>query len=116
VLAENNTMKSLSRAAATSLLAAPAPAEPVTASREGRAPAVKPLLRPAIVATAIGLVVFLLIQGILAAYNVHVIRDAFNRGQLNGYPSNYSSLPIRLLTTLVLGSITDLVFALSGTR
>jgi hypothetical protein len=114
VLAENNTMKSLSRAAATSLSPAPAPAEPVTASREGRAPAVKHLLRPAIVATAIGLVVFLLIQGILAAYNVHVIRDAFSRGQLNGYPSNYSSLPIRLLTTLVLGSTTYLVFALSG--
>jgi hypothetical protein len=115
VFAEYNTMKSLSRAAvASSLSAAPAPTEPVTASREGPAAAVKPLLRPAIVATTIGLVVFLLIQGILAAYNVHVIRDAFSRGQLNGYPSNYSSLPIRLLTTLVLGTITYLVFALSG--
>jgi hypothetical protein len=114
VLAENNTMKSLSRDAATSLSAAPPPTEPVTTSREGPARAVKPLLRPAIAATTIGLVVFLLIQGILAAYNVHVIRDAFSRGQLNGYPSNYSSRPIRLLTTLVLGSITYLVFALSG--
>ena len=77
-------MKSLSRAAATSLSAAPPPMERATASREEPAPAVKPLLRPAIVATTIGLVVFLLIQGILAAYNVHVIRDAFSRGQLNG--------------------------------
>jgi hypothetical protein len=104
-------MKSLSRVAAPRPLSDGSPA---LAVREGVTPAIRPLLRPAIVATTIGLVVFLLIQGILAAYNVHVIRDAFSRGQLNGYPSNYSSLPIRLLTTLVLGSITYLVFALSG--
>jgi hypothetical protein len=83
-------MKSLSRAAARSLSAAPAPTEPVSASREGPAPAVEPLLRSAIVATMIGLVGFLLIQGILAAYNVDVIRDAFSCGQLDGYLSGYS--------------------------
>ena len=77
-------------------------------------PTARPLLRPAIVATAIGLVVFLLIQGILAAYNVHLIREAFSRGQLNGYPEIYSSLPLRLLTALVGGGITYLVFALTG--
>ena len=114
MLADNNTMKSLSRAAA-SLSAAPAPTEPVTASREGPTPAVRPTLRPAIVATAIGLVVFLLIQGILAAYNVHLVHDAFQRGELNGYPSVYASLRLRLLTSLVGGSITYLVFAVVGT-
>jgi hypothetical protein len=74
----------------------------------------RPLLRPAIVATAIGLGIFLVIQSVLAAYNVHLIREAFNQGQLNGYPALYSSLPLRLLTTSVLGSITYLVFALAG--
>jgi hypothetical protein len=58
--------------------------------------------------------IFLVIQSVLAAYNVHLIREAFNQGQLNGYPALYSSLPLRLLTTSVLGSITYLVFAIAG--
>jgi len=76
-------------------------------------PAARSILRPAIFATAIGLAVFLLIQGILAAYNVYLIREALSRGQLNGYPEIYSSLSVRLLTTLVAGGITYLVVALA---
>jgi len=74
----------------------------------------RPVLRPAIVATAIGLTVFLLIQGILAAYNVHVIRDAINRGLVNGYPSVFTSLPRRLAISYIEGAISYPFFALAG--
>jgi hypothetical protein len=79
---------------------------------EGTAAVSRPVLRPAIVATAIGLAVFLLIQGILAAYNVHVIQDAINRGLMDRYPSALLSLRLRLLTSLIEGGIGYLVFAL----
>jgi hypothetical protein len=107
-------MKSLSRTVVASSSAVPPPSQPAPSIRNEGMPPAGPLLRPALIATAICLAVFLLIQGILAVYNVHVIRDAFSRGQLNGYPSVYSSLPIRLLTTMVLGGITYVVFALVG--
>lgn len=114
MLAENNSMKSLSRAAVALPSATPPPRSPGPAVREEGTSAAGPILRPALVATAIGLVVFLLIQGILAAYNVHVVRDAISRGLVNGYPSNYSSLPRRLLTALILGGISYPLFALVG--
>jgi hypothetical protein len=114
VLADNNTMKALSRAAATSRSAPPPHTEPATASREGPAPAVRPILRPAIVASTIGLAVFLLIQGILAAYNVHVLRDAINRGLVEGYSSVFLSLRLRLLTALIVGGVSYPLFALVG--
>jgi hypothetical protein len=107
-------MKSLSRAAATSLSAVLPPRGPASAVREGPAPAVRPLLRPAFIATAIGLVVFLLIQGILAAYNVHVLRDAISRGLVSGYSSVFLSLRLRLLTSLIVGGISYPLFALVG--
>ena len=107
-------MNSLSRAAATSLSAAPPLRGNAAAVREGPAPATRPLLRPALIATAIGLVVFLLIQGILAAYNVHVLRDAISRGLVGGYSSVFLSLPLRLLTALIVGGISYPFFALVG--
>jgi hypothetical protein len=87
----------------------------VPAVEEERTPVLsRPVLRPAIVATAIGLAVFLLIQGIMAAYNVHVIRDAINRGLMDRYPSALLSLRLRLVTALIEGGIGYLVFALVG--
>jgi hypothetical protein len=106
-------MKSLSRAAATSLSAATPPREGAFV-REGPAPAARLFLRPALIATAIGLVVFLLIQGILAAYNVHVLRDAISRGLVSGYSSVFLSLRLRLLTSLIVGGISYPLFALVG--
>jgi uncharacterized protein DUF5658 len=82
---------------------------------EGTAPDVsRPVLRPAIVATAIGLAVFLLIQGILAAYNVHLLHDAIHRGLIGGYPSIFLSLRLRLLSAFIEGGIGYLIFALVG--
>ncbi len=72
-------------------------------------------VRAALPATAVGLVAFLAIQGILAAYNVDVLRDAISRGLLNGYPSVFLSLPRRLLSSLIGGGISYLCFALVGT-
>ena len=106
-------MKSLSRAAATSL-ATPPLREGASAVREGPPPTARSLLRPALIATAIGLVVFLLIQGILAVYNVHVLRDAISRGLVGGYPSVFLSLRLRLLTVLIVGGISYPLFALAG--
>ena len=107
-------MKSLSRAAVASPPSALSDRSTAPASRQEDAPAAGTLLRPAIVATAIGLVVFLLIQGILAAYNVQVLRDAISRGFVGGYPSVFLSLRLRLLTALVVGGITYPLFALVG--
>jgi hypothetical protein len=104
-------MKSLSRVAVPRPLSDGSPASAV---REEGTPVDRPLLRPAIVATAIGLAVFLLIQGILAAYNVHVIRDAISRGLMDRYPSTLLFLRLRLLTALIEGGISYLVFALVG--
>jgi hypothetical protein len=83
------------------------PADPIEIGSSSRA-----ALRSTILAMAIGLLTFLLIQGLLAAYNVEVIRDAIARGQLNGYPSVYASLPLRLATTLTGGGITYVTFSL----
>jgi hypothetical protein len=106
-------MKSLSRAA----VASPPPLSdgaPASAVQEEDRPAARPILRPAIVATAIGMVVFLLIQGILAAYNVHLLRDAISRGLVGGYPSIFLSLRLRLLTAMIVGGISYPLFALAG--
>jgi Domain of unknown function (DUF5658) len=81
---------------------------------EGTAAPSRSVFRPAIVATAIGLTVFLLIQGILAAYNVHVLHDAIHRGLIGGYPSTLLSLRLRLLSAFIEGGIGFLIFALVG--
>lgn len=104
-------MKSLSR------VAVPRPrsdGSPASAVREEDTPAARSILRPAIVATAIGLVVFLTIQSVLAAYNVQLLRDAINRGLVGGYPSIFLSLRLRLLTALIVGGISYSLFAFAG--
>jgi hypothetical protein len=108
-------MKSLSKATPASSPSDVSDRALVSAVGEEDTAAVRrPILRPAFIATSIGLAVFLLIQGILAAYNVHVIRDAINEGLVNGYPSNYSSLLRRLFAALILGGISYPVLALVG--
>ena len=104
-------MKSLSRVAVPRPLSDGTPASAV---REEDTPAARSILRPAIVATAIGLVVFLTIQSVLAAYNVHVLRDAISRGLVAGYPSVFFSLRLRLLTALIVGGVSYPLFALVG--
>jgi uncharacterized protein DUF5658 len=106
-------MKSLSRAAVTSPSAALSERSPARTLRDDPA-GVRPILRPALLATAIAMAVFLLIQGILAAYNVHLIREAVHRGLVNGYPSDLSSLPRRLLVAITVGGISYPLFALVG--
>jgi Domain of unknown function (DUF5658) len=112
-LAENTIMKSLSRAAVASALPL-SDGAPALAVGDTATPAARPLLRPAIAATAIGVVVFLLIQGILAAYNVHVVQDAISRGVVGGYPSVFLSLRLRLLTAVIVGGISYPLFAFVG--
>jgi hypothetical protein len=56
----------------------------------------------------------LVIQAVLAIYNVDVVRDAMSRGLVSGYPSVFLSLRMRLLTSLVGGGIPYLGFALVG--
>jgi hypothetical protein len=112
--AENTIMKSLPRAAVAPLPSALSEGSSASAVREEGTPAARPILRPAIVATAIGMVVFLLIQGILAAYNVHLLRDAISRGLVGGYPSIFLSLRLRLLTAMIVGGISYPLFALAG--
>jgi uncharacterized protein DUF5658 len=107
-------MKSLSRAAVASPSTTLSERSPARAPLDDPAEANRPILRPALLATTIGLFVFLLIQGILAAYNVHLVRDAIDRGLVNGYPSNYSSLPRRLLAALILGAVSYALLALVG--
>jgi hypothetical protein len=107
-------MKSLSRPTVASPSAVVPDGTLAPGAGDDAIPPTRPILRPAIVATAIGLVVFLLIQGILATYNVHLVRDAISRGLVNGYPSNYSSLVRRLLAALILGGISYPLLALVG--
>lgn len=72
------------------------------------------VLRRVTQATGLGLLVFLLIQCLLAVHNVQVIAEAFERGQLNSAPSAYGSLSLRLLTVFVGDGIVYLVVALAG--
>jgi hypothetical protein len=106
-------MKSLSRAAVASPppLSDRSPASDVPVEDPQAA---RPILRPALIATAIGFVVFLLIQGILAGYNVHVVQDAISRGLVNGYPSDLASLSRRLTIALIVGGVSYPLFALAG--
>jgi hypothetical protein len=46
------------------------------------APSRRRTVRVALVATMVGLLAFLLVQGLLAAYNLDVVRDAVARGLL----------------------------------
>lgn len=107
-------MKSLSRVVVASAPPSLLDGSPASAVREEERPAARPILRRALIATAIGMVVFLLIQTILAVYNVHVLRDAISRGLVGGYPSVFLSLRLRLLTALVVGGISYPFFALVG--
>ena len=108
-------MKSLSKATPALLPSAVSdPTRDPAVGEEVTAPVGRPILRPALIATTISLAVFLSIQGILAAYNVHVIRDAISRGLTDGYPSVLLSLRLRLLTALIEGGIGYVFFALVG--
>lgn len=106
-------MRSLSRTVASPSEVSSA-GSPARAVKDGSVRPGRPILRAALLATAGGLVAFLLIQGILAAYNVHVIRDAISRGLLaDDYPSAFRLLSLRL-TNLIDEGIGYLFFALVG--
>lgn len=68
-------------------------------------------VRVAFVATIVGLFVFLLVQGLLAAYNLEVMRDAVDRGWLDVSRSD----PFRnLLVSLGYGAVSYMMLALAG--
>lgn len=61
-----------------------------------------------------GLMIFLAVQALLAAHNVHVIEDAIRAGLLRGYPERFRSLPLRLLANLLPGAIAYACMSLAG--
>jgi len=71
-------------------------------------------VRVALVAMLAGLLSFLLIQGLLAAYNLDVVRDAVARGMLHVSELDRLSYASRLFPVLVGGGITFLMLALVG--
>jgi hypothetical protein len=75
------------------------------------APSRRRTVRVALIATLVGLLAFLIIQGLLAAYNLDVMRDAVDRGWLDVSRSD----PFRnLLGSFGYGAVSYLMLALSG--
>ena len=75
------------------------------------APARRRTVRIGLVATGVGLLAFLLIQGFLAAYNLGVMREAVDRGWLDISRSD----PFRnVLGSLGYGAVSYLTLALAG--
>jgi hypothetical protein len=70
-------------------------------------------LRAAVVAIVLGLLVFVLVQVSLAAYEVGVIRDAIDRGMEQVYPGYRVSLSTHL-PSLIAGGIAYLMLAVGG--
>jgi hypothetical protein len=78
------------------------------------APSPRRTVRAALVATIAGLLIFLLLQGLLAAYNVGVVRDAVDRGLLHDSELDRLSHVARLSPVLFAGGISFLILALVG--
>jgi hypothetical protein len=72
-------------------------------------------VRVAVVATVVGLLAFLLIQSLLAAYNADVWRDAIERGWLEPSTFDRVTWASRLPMALLYGAIAYLVVSLAGT-
>jgi hypothetical protein len=66
-------------------------------------------VRVAVVATIVGLLTFLLVQGLLVAYNLDVMRDAVDRGRLD-VVDPFHNLPV----SLGYGSVSYLMLAFAG--
>jgi hypothetical protein len=73
----------------------------------------RPIIRPAVVATVLCMLAFLLIQTLLAAYNADVAREAFDRGWLSS-PFGWATLGSRLPRTLLYGAVAYLALSLAG--
>jgi hypothetical protein len=78
------------------------------------APSRRRIVRVALVATILSLLAFLLIQGLLAAYNLAVVRDAVDRGLLHVSELDRLSYAARLSPVLFAGGISFLILALVG--
>jgi hypothetical protein len=78
------------------------------------APSRRRTVRVALVATLVGVVAFLLVQGLLAAYNLGVVRDAVDRGLLHVSELDRLSYAARLSPVLFAGGISFLILALVG--
>jgi Domain of unknown function (DUF5658) len=75
------------------------------------APSRRRTVRVALLATAVGLLAFLVIQALLAAYNLGVMRDAVDRGWLDVSRSDPSR---NLLMSLGYGALSYLVISFTG--
>jgi hypothetical protein len=86
-----------------------APVEPAPGPLD--APSRRHAVRVALVTTLVGLLAFLLTQGLLAAYSLGVMRDAVDRGLLDVSRRD----PLRfLLVSLAYGGMSYLMLALTG--
>jgi hypothetical protein len=78
------------------------------------APSRRPIVRVALLATAVGLLAFLLVQALLAAYNLGVVREAIDRGMLQVSERDRLSLSSRLAPALIYGALSYVMLALVG--
>lgn len=78
------------------------------------APSRRRTVRVALLATFVGLLVFLLVQGLLAGYNLGVVRDAVDRGLLHVSELGRLSYAERLSPVLVGGGTSFLMLVLVG--
>ena len=72
------------------------------------------VLRAAIVATALSLLLFLVIQTFLAAYNVEAVRDAMARRLYEPFPGDRISVFWRLFPSAIAGGLAFVTLALVG--
>jgi hypothetical protein len=96
---------------------APPASEPSQSVRESRASGAPPprgALRAAIAATIIGLIAFLLVQALLATYNLDVVRKAVDRGMLHVSERDRLSIASRFAPALIGGTISYVMLALVG--